>query len=98
MSELGVREKYWEEMSLEQKMEMLAVNIERLHGVVRTLNSDVHELSQYISNHAHVENGLVYVPISSKAYNLPRDTYLPEAKYVLNRDPGTGKGRATLGL
>lgn len=75
MSELNAvpsREKYWEEMSLEQKIDKLAWAIEYLHQTVNHIGSGV----QKLENHAHVGDRMFFADGPVNPYSRPNNNIL----------------------
>ena len=66
---MGVsREKYWEEMSIEQKISKLGDTIESLYR----RNCELEKEIMLMSKHSHSSDGNILVPIKDKEYALER--------------------------
>jgi hypothetical protein len=62
------REKYWEEMSIEQKISKCGEVIEALYR----RNCELEKEIMLMSKHSHSQDGSILVPIKDKEYALER--------------------------
>ena len=72
------REKYWEEKTVEEKVETLA----QVSELIRRDIQEFHSVLQLLKSHSHSQDGEIQVPLSSKEHYV-----LSSPRSFLNRKP-----------